>query len=254
AGPGAPAQPGPAQPGPAQFTPGPGTTSQSGLAPAGVAPTTTPAGAPLGAPAGAALPGGPGPGGPAPALATVDLRTATFSAYRPLALASAWAASPATDRPRVPGARCQRGHFNHPRASTCPRCGAPVPPGASEPNVPRPSLGVLLADDGSIWQLDRGYLIGGDPASAPEVQNGSLQPLPMRPGPNHAMAQVQAEVQLRDWSVYLVDRGAEGGSCTQGPDVQGWSQLSRNEQRQLADGSHLSCGGRVLTYLAAWPV
>jgi hypothetical protein len=74
----------------------------------------------------------------------------------------------------------------------------------------------------------------------------------MRAGTNHAMAPVQAEVQIRDWTAYLVDRGAEGGSWMQGPNAQGWEQLSRNEQRELADGAHVSCGGRVLTYLSAW--
>ena len=69
----------------------------------------------------------------------------------------------------------------------------------------------------------------------------------MKAGASHAMAPVQAELQIRDWSTYLVDRGAEGGSWVQGPAAQDWEQLGRNEQRELANGSHLSCGGRVLT-------
>jgi hypothetical protein len=67
------------------------------------------------------------------------------------------------------------------------------------------------------------------------------------------MAPVHAEVQAKGWSAYLVDRGADGGTFFQGPGTQGWAQLGRNEQRELTDGSHISCGGRVLTYLAAWP-
>jgi hypothetical protein len=65
---------------------------------------------------------------------------------------------------------------------------------------------------------------------------------------------VHAEVQLRDWSVYLVDRGADGGTCVQAPISSQWSVLGRNEQRELVSGSHISCGGRVLTFLSAWPV
>ncbi len=197
-------------------------------------------------------PGAPA-GGTAPVETIVDLRT-VFSAGRPpLPLATLAAPSFAPDQPEVVGVRCELGHFNHPRVLHCMRCGRPILPGTPQVNGPRPAVGVLLADDGSIWSLDRSCLIGSEPSVAPEVQSGAAQPLTMRAGANHAMAPVQAEVQIRDWTAYVVDLGAEGGSWVQGPNAQGWEQLGRNEQRELADGAHLSCGGRVLTYLSAWP-
>jgi hypothetical protein len=153
----------------------------------------------------------------------------------------------------VPGVRCERGHFNHPKAPNCMRCGRPIPAGTPQSNGPRPSIGTLLADDGSVWGLARGYLIGTEPATAAEVQSGALEAISMRSGPNHSMAPVHAEVQLRGWSAYVVDRGADGGTWLQGPGAPGWDKLGRNEQRELPNGSHLSCGGRVLTYLSAWP-
>jgi hypothetical protein len=67
------------------------------------------------------------------------------------------------------------------------------------------------------------------------------------------MAPVQAEIQARGWSAYLVDRGAPGGSHLQGAAAPGWEQLGRGEQREVTNGSHISFGGRVLTYLSAWP-
>jgi hypothetical protein len=111
----------------------------------------------------------------------------------------------------------------------------------------------LLADDGSVWGLARGYLIGTEPGTATEVLSGALSPISMRSGPNHAMSPVHAEVQIRGWSAYVTDRGAEGGTFLQGPGAQGWDKLGRNEQKELHNGSHVSCGGRVLTYLSAWP-
>ncbi len=184
---------------------------------------------------------------------TVDLRNVFGAGRPPLELAAAAALSYAPDQPEVLGVRCELGHFNHPRVMNCLRCGRPIPPGSPQVSGPRPPVGVLLADDGSIWALARGCLIGADPGSAPEVQSGASEAISMKAGANHAMAPVQSEVQVRDWSIYLVDRGAEGGSWVQGPTAQTWEQLGRNEQRELANGSHLSCGGRVLTYLSAWP-
>ena len=169
-------------------------------------------------------------------------------------LASARASTLVAERPQIVGAVCPRGHLNHPGASTCSRCGSSFPVGNPQTAGPRPPVGILLADDGSIWSLDGGCLIGTDPASAPEAQNGRIQAIAMRAGANHTMAPVQAEIQVRGWSAYLVDRGAEGGASIQGPAAEGWSQLARNEQRELTNGAHLSCGGRVLTYLSAWPV
>ena len=182
----------------------------------------------------------------------VDLRGAALSGQPPLRLASN-TVSALGDRPEVLGVRCERGHFNHPKVPNCLRCGRPIAAGAPQSNGPRPSVGDLLADDGSVWGLARGCLIGTEPATAPEVQSGAVQPIAMRAGANHSMGPVHAEVQIRGWSAFVVDRGAEGGTWLQGPGSQGWDKLGRNDQRELANGSHVSCGGRVLTYLSAWP-
>lgn len=181
------------------------------------------------------------------------MRLVATRAALPLPLAAAGALSSRADRPEIVGVVCARGHLNHPRATICARCGGSFPVGYPQVSGPRPAIGILLADDGSIWSLDGTCLIGADPSQAPEVQSGRARMIAMRPGSNHTMAPVQAEIQVRGWDAYLVDRGAEGGTQIQGPAVEGWSQLSRNEQRELTSGSHLSCGGRVLTYLSAWP-
>ncbi|HET9058411.1 MAG TPA: hypothetical protein VFN61_00705 [Acidimicrobiales bacterium] len=191
----------------------------------------------------------------APAGPLADLRSIASAAgpATPLPLAGASEEPGSPDLADVPGNRCDQGHFNHPRASTCARCGHALSAQAIT-TAKRPPLGILLADDGSVWSLERGCLIGSAPTSDPEVMAGKLQPLVMRAGANHTMAPVHAEVQLRDWSVYLVDRGADGGTCVQAPTSSQWSVLGRNEQRELVSGSHISCGGRVLTFVSAWPV
>jgi hypothetical protein len=190
---------------------------------------------------------------PAPGTAT-DLRNVLVPISPPLPLASALGSTSATDRPEASGVYCERGHFNHPGSSRCARCGRPIAPGTPAVTGPRPPVGILLADDGSVWVLDKSYLIGADPTSDRDGQGTNYRTISMRAGANHTMASVQAEVRVSGWTVYLVDRGAPGGAYWQEPSSQNWAQLSRNDQKELSDGSHLSCGGRVLTYLAAWPV
>ena len=180
----------------------------------------------------------------------MDLRNVLVAGSPPLPLASS--AGAPLDRPEVPGVYCERGHLNHPGSSRCARCGRAIAPSAQAASGPRPPVGVLLADDGSIWALHKSYLIGADPGSAGEVRMGTAHAISMRAGANHSMAPIQSEVKVSGWNVYLVDRGADGGAYWQGPSGSGWVQLGRNEQRELTDGAHLSCGGRVLTYLSAW--
>jgi hypothetical protein len=239
----------PGQGGPAQMTSAGPAQASTGTAPSTAAAPVANAGAagagptsPPFAGAGAASPGG-----------AVDLRSAFAALQPPLPVATSPAAAASAERPEVQGVRCELGHFNHPRVTNCMRCGRPVPPGSPQVSGPRPAAGVLLADDGSIWALARPCIIGAEPASAAEVQAGAAQAIAMRAAQDHLMAPVHAEVQAKGWSAYLVDRGADGGTFFQGPGAQGWAQLGRNEQRELTDGSHMSCGGRVLTYLSAWP-
>jgi hypothetical protein len=188
-----------------------------------------------------------------PGAGSMDLRGAFSALQPPLPLASAPSAGPTPDRPEAQGVRCELGHFNHPRVTSCLRCGRAVPPGSPQVSGPRPPVGALLADDGAIWALGRAYIIGTEPTSATEVQSGEARAIAMRAGPNHPMAPAHMEVHAKGWSAFVVDRGAEGGTFFQGPGTQAWAKLGRNEQRELVDGSHISCGGRVLTYLAAWP-
>jgi hypothetical protein len=234
--------PGPGGPGPMTGNAGPGQASMM------VAPVANVGGGGGGGPAIAGAAGSGSPGG-----GTIDLRSAFAALQAPLPVASIPASSISPERPEVQGVRCELGHFNHPRVSNCMRCGRPVPPGSPQVSGPRPAAGVLLADDGSIWALGRPCIIGSEPTSAAEVQAGAAQAIAMRAAQDHLMAPVHAEVLAKGWSAYLVDRGADGGTFFQGPGAQGWAQLGRNEQRELSDGSHLSCGGRVLTYLSAWP-
>ena len=80
------------------------------------------------------------------------------------------------ERPRaltVRGVNCARGHFNNPRALYCGNCGlAMVQNSVVIVDGPRPSLGVLLRDDGSAYSLDGDYVLGRQPELAEDVAAG----------------------------------------------------------------------------------
>ncbi len=212
------AQPGGVGPGPGGVAQGPGGpapmpgnagASQSSMATAPVAYA--------GALAGAAAVVAGTTGVASQGAGSIDLRSVFAALQPPLPVASSPAATVTSERPEVQGVRCELGHFNHPRVTTCMRCGRPVPPGSPQVSGPRPAAGVLLADDGSIWALGRPCIIGAEPTSAAEVQAGAAQAIAMRAAQDHPMAPVHAEVLAKGWAAYLVDRGADGGTFFQGP-------------------------------------
>ena len=115
--------------------------------------------------------------GAVPAGTTIDLRNVFGAGRGPLALAATATALYALDQPEVTGVRCELGHFNHPRVMNCLRCGRPIPPGTLQVTGPRPPVGVLLADDGSIWAFAAGASSAPSPPWRPRSSRAPLRPL-----------------------------------------------------------------------------
>ncbi len=70
----------------------------------------------------------------------------------------------------VKGVYCKRGHFNDPMVQFCTVCGINmVQQTPALVDGPRPPLGVLVFDDGSVFQLEDDYVLGRQPEGAPEV-------------------------------------------------------------------------------------
>ncbi len=69
------------------------------------------------------------------------------------------------DAPIVQGVYCSRGHFDDPESLFCAVCGISMNQQTLVPRPgTRPPLGVLLTDDGSVFQLDRDYIVGREPS------------------------------------------------------------------------------------------
>jgi hypothetical protein len=159
---------------------------------------------------------------------------------------------PAAGQPVVAGVHCPSGHFNHPATTSCATCGRPLEPGASQVSGPRPVLGVLLVDDGTVLRLDRSFLIGSAPDTDPTVSGGRARPLSLGGDPD--VAPVHAEVRLTGWTVSVIDRGATHPTLVLAPGAATWEALRPFITTALRPGTHIAVGGRVLTMVSPWPL
>ena len=106
------------------------------------------------------------------------------------------------------GVYCKNGHFDDPAARYCAICGISMAQQTLIPRRgPRPPLGVLVLDDGSIYTLDTDYIIGRDPSRDPDVIAGTARPLRID-DPEGLLSRVHARIHLEGWSVELVDLGS----------------------------------------------
>jgi hypothetical protein len=125
-----------------------------------------------------------------------------------------------------------------------------MPPGAREQvSGTRPPLGVLVADDGTIYRLDRGYLVGSNSSRDPTVGGGLARPLVLR---GTDVSGSHAELRLTDWDVTVIDRGSAAGTCIYEPGAADWIRLRPYEPRVLTPGSHVAFGQRIVTYISPW--
>ncbi|MGH9055218.1 MAG: FHA domain-containing protein [Acidimicrobiales bacterium] len=185
----------------------------------------------------------PGPHG------SIDLRHVTAPAPQPLPMG----AGPDQSVPGaavVAGVLCHRGHLNRPGLKGCVRCGIRLPEGTmTKASGTRPPLGVLVADDGTIYRLDSAYVVGSDPARDPTVSGGLARPLAIA---GEAVSPSHAEVRLHDWEVAVVDRGSAAGTSVYEPGATEWERLKPFEPRLLPAGTHVAFGQRVVTFATPW--
>jgi hypothetical protein len=93
---------------------------------------------------------------------------------------------------------CPQGHANPPTAATCAVCGEFLAPGTSAVvHVPRPSLGRLELDDGTIVDLDH------------EPDRARLRRVKT---PGDKVSRTHLEVRFQGWDVLVADLGSTNGT------------------------------------------
>ena len=147
---------------------------------------------------------------------------------------------------RVRGVACSRGHFNAPDADVCRRCGTPVlaQPG-QEFVAARPSLGILVSEDGATYDLVGDYVVGREPEIADAVRSGTARPI-ILDDPQLALSRVHAHVILDGWEVRVADARSGNGTFVAAPGSD-WLRLDPERPVTITPGTRIAVGPRLLT-------
>ncbi len=76
---------------------------------------------------------------------------------------------------------------------------------------PRPPLGVLVLQDGSVCQLDTDYVLGREPTLDSSVADGSARPLRLGTA-SGLVSRIHARVELDGWQVFISDLNSANGT------------------------------------------
>jgi hypothetical protein len=186
---------------------------------------------------------------PAPAFQVESLIEPEASARPPLPVDEADAPMPAGSAPaHVKGVYCKRGHFNDPMVQFCTVCGINmVQQTPALVDGPRPPLGVLVFDDGSVFQVEQDYVLGRQPEGAAEVVSGSARPLRLE-DTGGTVSRAHALIALEDWTVRLSDHGSANGTYIAMPNSPDWQPVPPNGRIVLTPGTTIKLGNRTLKY------
>ena len=150
--------------------------------------------------------------------------------------------------PLIQGVYCKNGHFDDPEALFCAICGISMNQQTLVPRPgERPPLGVLLLDDGSVFQLDSDYVVGREPSLDASVAEGKARPLRIS-DESGIVSRVHARVHLDGWRVLVTDLGSANGTRVLLPRQPADQPLVPQVPVVLATGSQVDLGGRGFRY------
>ena len=158
------------------------------------------------------------------------------------------AAAPTGPEVLVEGVVCPDGHFTDPDLATCRMCGTALPPGGPRTSRPRPPLGILVTDGGTVYTVTGDFVIGREPERAPDVLAGRARPLPLRDAAR-STSRVHAHLTVRGWQVLIGDDSSANGTFVSGHGAAGpWLPVSPQVPVRLAHGDRLRLGKRQLLF------
>jgi hypothetical protein len=148
----------------------------------------------------------------------------------------------------VEGVLCPEGHFTDPDLSTCPTCGTPLSTDGRRVGLPRPPLGVLVTDGGTIYTVTGDFVIGREAERAPDVLAGRARPLPLRDSAR-STSRVHALLTVRGWKVLLSDNRSANGTFVSRHGAAGpWLPVTPQAPVTLAHGDRVRLGKRQLLF------
>ena len=149
------------------------------------------------------------------------------------------------------GVHCPAGHFTDPDAKACLTCGAQLPPVGQRVSRPRPPLGVLVTDGGTIYTVTGDFVIGREVEQAPDVLAGLARPLPLRDSAR-STSRIHARLTVRGWKVLLSDNRSANGTVVSSHGAAGpWLPVTAEAPLRLLHGDRVRLGKRQLLF-DAW--
>jgi hypothetical protein len=148
----------------------------------------------------------------------------------------------------VEGVLCPDGHFTDPDLPTCRTCGTALPPDGPRVRRPRPPLGLLVTDGGTIYPVTGDFVIGRETEQAPDVLAGRARPLPLRDAAR-STSRVHAGLTVRGWQVLLSDNSSANGTFVSHHGAAGpWLPVMPGAPMPLLHGDRVRLGKRQLLF------
>ena len=149
---------------------------------------------------------------------------------------------------RVRGVYCKNEHFNDPRMLFCAVCGINMV--QQTPVLVeglRPPLGVVVVDDGAVFQVDGHYLVGREPESDERAHDGGYRCIPVADVASQ-ISRVHARLELRGWDVVLIDDSSTNGTFLMEKGQTEWKRIATETDVLLPPGSRFRVGNRTLAF------
>jgi hypothetical protein len=148
----------------------------------------------------------------------------------------------------VDGVHCPAGHFTDPDRATCLSCGTELPAGRPRVRHPRPPLGILVTDGGTIYTVTGPFVIGREAEQAPDVVAGRARPLPLRDAAR-STSRVHARLTVDGWRVLLSDERSANGTFVSRHGAAGpWLPVTAEAPLPLMHGDRVRLGKRQLLF------
>jgi hypothetical protein len=148
----------------------------------------------------------------------------------------------------VEGVLCPEGHFTDPDLAACQACGMRLPPAGTRVSRPRPPLGILVTDGGTIYPVTGDFVIGRETEQAPDVRAGRARPLPLRDAAR-STSRVHARLSVRGWQVLLSDNSSANGTFVSHHGAAGpWLPVTPEVPMPLLHGDRVRLGQRQLLF------
>jgi hypothetical protein len=150
------------------------------------------------------------------------------------------------DGTQIVGVSCAMGHFNDPGDQYCALCGIGMTQaGRRLARDERPSLGVLVLDDGVSLPMTTDYVIGRAPETDTEVSAGDTTLLRLM---DPLVSGVHARVRLEGWDVALIDAGSANGTFVRGSGSDWCVRVPSGGRVVLRPGAIVTVGNRQFRY------